>query len=188
MPRKGGPFACRPGVLLDADPGGPKSAEGGSLTLPVYKFYVICGVAAVDAGTAAGGTERCARPRLGGVGDSVGGRRPGLRRLQRGDIGYIRPSPMYRRSTQFGAEQRFVPGLCPWSGSRQVARPVGRCTDRTLHRWWEARIARQKEIDASIPSKRTSSICTTTPTRIAESSGLPAPSLWRVLRRTERSV
>ena len=38
---EGGRFGCRPGVVLIADPGVAKNAEGGSLSMPVSNTY--CG-------------------------------------------------------------------------------------------------------------------------------------------------
>ena len=50
--------------------------------------------------------------------------------------------------------------------------------------WWEARIARQREIDASIAARPTTSISTTSPMSTMRASASPAPSRWRAWHRT----
>ena len=58
-----------------------------------------------------------------------------------------------------------------------------------LHRrWWEARIARQKEIDASIAAKADFEYLYDKPYEDRGSSASPARSRWRAWRRTARSV
>ena len=54
-----------------------------------------------------------------------------------------------------------------------------------LHaQWWELRIARQKEIDASIAAHAEYETCTTSPTRTAAKCASPAPSPWKASRHT----
>ena len=76
------------------------------------------------------------------------------------------------------------------SSGRSRARrpPTGPRLRRPLADFWEARIARQKAIDASIAAKAEFDISTTVPTSIRRPSASPARSPSRASARTAHSA
>ena len=76
-------------------------------------------------------------------------------------------------------------GLLEWEVPREPESDWNEAAREAHDRFWQARIARQREIDACIAAKRRStSTSTTSPTRTTRRSASPAPLAWRAFRRT----